>query len=278
MGQFRPTMMHRIWALPDEVRNSYDLSSLQIVFHMAAPMPPWLKEEWIEWLGPEKIYELYGGTERQGACVSLASNGWRQGLGRQDRRKRALEDHWRGRQRCCARGERRDLLFANEGAGSTYHYLGAEPKRRPTAGNRSAILAGSDAEGYLYLGDRLADMILRAAPTSIRPRSKPPSWRIRKSVPASPSLARSGIRTTRPRHLELNRGTMPNRSSTAWAASADQLSRYKHPESFESSTSARATMPARSAARCCATSRGVAEEGRAFRIMPSYMAAKRSSG
>jgi bile acid-coenzyme A ligase len=34
---FVPTMMHRIWALPDAVRNGYDLSSLQIVFHMAAP-------------------------------------------------------------------------------------------------------------------------------------------------------------------------------------------------------------------------------------------------
>jgi bile acid-coenzyme A ligase len=66
---FVPTMMHRIWALPDEVRNAYDLSSLQIVFHMAAPMPPWLKEKWIEWLGPERIYELYGGTERQGATI-----------------------------------------------------------------------------------------------------------------------------------------------------------------------------------------------------------------
>src|SRR5258708_20733849 len=66
---FVPTMMHRIWALPEEVRNAYDLSSLQIVFHMAAPMPPWLKEKWIEWLGPEKIHELYGGTDRQGAPV-----------------------------------------------------------------------------------------------------------------------------------------------------------------------------------------------------------------
>ena len=37
---FVPTMMHRIWTLPDAVRNGYDLSSLQIVFHMAAPMPP----------------------------------------------------------------------------------------------------------------------------------------------------------------------------------------------------------------------------------------------
>ncbi len=48
---FVPTMMHRIWALPEDVRNSYDLSSLQTVFHMAAPMPPWLKENWIAWRG-----------------------------------------------------------------------------------------------------------------------------------------------------------------------------------------------------------------------------------
>ena len=75
---FVPTMMHRIWALPDEVRNAYDLSSLQIVFHMAAPMPPWLKEKWIEWLGPERIYELYGGTERQGATIISGTEwGWR---------------------------------------------------------------------------------------------------------------------------------------------------------------------------------------------------------
>ena len=66
---FVPTMMHRIWSLPEAVRNRYDVSSLEIVFHMAAPMPPWLKEKWIEWLGPERIWELYGGTERQGTTV-----------------------------------------------------------------------------------------------------------------------------------------------------------------------------------------------------------------
>jgi len=52
---FVPTMMHRIWALPEAVRNACDLSSLKVVFHMAAPMPPWLKEKWIEWLGAERI-------------------------------------------------------------------------------------------------------------------------------------------------------------------------------------------------------------------------------
>ena len=30
--------------------------------HMSAPCPPWLKEAWITWLGPERVHELYGGT------------------------------------------------------------------------------------------------------------------------------------------------------------------------------------------------------------------------
>ena len=53
MNGFVPTMMHRIWSLPEEVRHRYDVSSLKTVFHMAAPMPLWLKEKWIEWLGPD---------------------------------------------------------------------------------------------------------------------------------------------------------------------------------------------------------------------------------
>ncbi|MBA2607776.1 MAG: AMP-binding protein, partial [Actinobacteria bacterium] len=64
-----PTMMKRIWRLPTEERESYDMSSLRIVWHLAEPCPEWLKQAWIDWLGPEKIVELYGGTEGQLACV-----------------------------------------------------------------------------------------------------------------------------------------------------------------------------------------------------------------
>ena len=61
-----PTMMKRIWRLPPEdVRDRYDLSSLRLVWHLAEPCPAWLKEAWIDWLGPERIFELYGGTEGQ---------------------------------------------------------------------------------------------------------------------------------------------------------------------------------------------------------------------
>ena len=64
-----PTMMLRIWRLGEEVRARYDLSSLQTLWHFAAPCPVWLKEDWIEWLGGERIYELYAGTELQAMTV-----------------------------------------------------------------------------------------------------------------------------------------------------------------------------------------------------------------
>jgi bile acid-coenzyme A ligase len=62
-------MMHRILSLPSETRAAFDVTSLRIVFHMASSMPRWLKQAWIDWLGPERIWELYGGTERQGATI-----------------------------------------------------------------------------------------------------------------------------------------------------------------------------------------------------------------
>ena len=64
-----PTMMQRIWKLPDDVKFSYDLTSLERAFHLAEPCPPWLKEVWIEWIGAEALWELYGGTEGQSSTV-----------------------------------------------------------------------------------------------------------------------------------------------------------------------------------------------------------------
>jgi bile acid-coenzyme A ligase len=61
---FVPTMMQRIWKLPDDVRARYDVSSLRRVMCTGAPSPAWLKRAWIEWVGPEKVWEAYGGTER----------------------------------------------------------------------------------------------------------------------------------------------------------------------------------------------------------------------
>ena len=50
-ASFVPTMLQRIWRLPEETRNRYDLSSLARVVSSAAACPNWLFRAWIEWLG-----------------------------------------------------------------------------------------------------------------------------------------------------------------------------------------------------------------------------------
>src|SRR5437899_9908040 len=68
-----PTIIPRIWRRPE--RTKFDVSSLRVVFHMAAPCPMWLKQAWIDWLGAERILELYGGTEAQ-AITFITGDEW----------------------------------------------------------------------------------------------------------------------------------------------------------------------------------------------------------
>jgi len=68
-SQLVPTMFSRMLKLPAEVRSRYDLSSLETAIHAAAPCPPQVKHQMIEWWGPI-IHEYYGATEGLGfaAC------------------------------------------------------------------------------------------------------------------------------------------------------------------------------------------------------------------
>ncbi|MEO6571884.1 MAG: AMP-binding protein [Ilumatobacteraceae bacterium] len=70
-SQLVPTMFSRMLKLPDEQRLAYDLSSLEVAIHAAAPCPVQVKEQMIEWWGPI-IHEYYGATEGLGftACNS----------------------------------------------------------------------------------------------------------------------------------------------------------------------------------------------------------------
>jgi bile acid-coenzyme A ligase len=270
---FVPTMMHRIWMLPDEVRNAYDLSSLKIVFHMAAPMPPWLKEKWIEWLGPERIYELYGGTERQGRTV-ISGTEWlahKGSVGKIDEscRLRILGPDGND----VAPGESGEIFFLpNDGPGCTYHYLGAEPKRRADGWESLGDIGRLDADGYLYLGDRLADMVLRGG-ANIYPAEVEAALmahpKVRSCVVVGLPDPEFGQRV----HaiLELDSSTDAQALVDGMADFlSDRLSRYKHPESYEvldvmlrdDSGKVRRTLLRDERA-------GWLKQGRDFRIMPS---------
>lgn len=156
-----PTMMHRIWRLPASVRDSYDLSSLRLMLHIAAPCPVWLKEAWIDWLGPERILELMGGTEGTGV-TSITGQEWLEHRGSVGKLQpgstmKIVRDDGSD----AAVGEIGEVFFLpDSGQGSTYQYLGAEAKAIDGGWESLGDMGYVDEEGYLYLTDRRTDMIL----------------------------------------------------------------------------------------------------------------------
>ena len=157
-----PTMMSRIWRLPAEQRKAFDLSSLRVLFHTAAHCPIWLKTNWIEWLGPDRIWEGYGGTEAQGGCII----GGREALEHPGSvgkpfpgtQLKIFDDQ--GQE--VPQGEVGEIFFLPRGGkNSTYHYIGAEAK---ASGEWESIgdLGYFGPDGYLYLADRRTDLIICA--------------------------------------------------------------------------------------------------------------------
>jgi bile acid-coenzyme A ligase len=153
-----PTMMSRISKLTRKERSAHDLSSLHTVFHMAAPCPPWLKREWLAWLGPDRVWELYAGTEAQ-AVTLISGTEWLEHVGSVGRPlvgEIVVLDHDGSPAPAGQVGE----IWMRPSDGPTYRYLGAEPKRRDDGWESLGDLGWFDQDGYLYLADRLADMVL----------------------------------------------------------------------------------------------------------------------
>ncbi len=152
-----PTMMSRIMRLPEGERLARDVSSLRTVWHGAAPCPPWVKEAWIEWLGPEVIWELYAGTEGQGATFVQGTE-WLEHRG-------SVGKTTPGRFKIVGpdgeelpSGEIGEIYML-PGEVPAYRYVGAEAK--VLDGWESIGDMGSmDDDGYLYLADRRTDLIL----------------------------------------------------------------------------------------------------------------------
>ncbi len=155
-----PTMMHRIWRLPEAERDRVDVSSLRVLFHMAAPCPGWLKQAWIDWLGGERVLELYGGTEAQ-AITFISGDQWierRGSVGRPVLGEMRVLDAEGNELPPGGVGE----IWMRRGpdAPPSYRYIGAEARTRPDNWESLGDMGWKDEDGYLYLTDRDTDMIL----------------------------------------------------------------------------------------------------------------------
>jgi bile acid-coenzyme A ligase len=156
--QVVPTMLQRVWRLPDEDRLGRDVSSLEVVFSTGGPFPAWLKEAWAGWIGPDKVLEAYGSSEMYGGSTLVTGEEALRKPGTVGRPRygppRIVDED--GRQ--VGVGEV-GLIYFERLKEPNYHYLGAEStivNGWETLGDMGYV----DEDGYLFLADRRVDMII----------------------------------------------------------------------------------------------------------------------
>jgi len=158
---FVPTMMVRIWKLPRADREAFDLSSLSRVVSSSAFLPEWLRREWIEWIGPDRVWEAYGGSERIVGTL-ISGREWLRRPGSVGRVSEGRKIKIVGPAgETLPPGEIGDVYgLPPGGPGSTYHYLGAEPRRLADGWETLGDMGWLDADGFLYLVDRRTDLVV----------------------------------------------------------------------------------------------------------------------
>jgi long-chain acyl-CoA synthetase len=158
-AQLVPTMFVRMLKLPEEVRRRHDLSSLRGAIHAAAPCPVDVKQQMIDWWGPILI-EYYAGSEGNGStvCTSPQWLAHRGSVGRAAVGKLKIVDE---HDRELPPGGIGTVYFAD---GPVFQYHNDDDKTRGAYNRHGWSTLGDlgylDSDGYLYLTDRKAYMII----------------------------------------------------------------------------------------------------------------------
>jgi long-chain acyl-CoA synthetase len=159
-GQFVPTHFVRMLKLPDDVRARYDVSSMKVAIHAAAPCPVPVKQAMIDWWGPV-VDEYYAGTEANGFTAIKAA----QWLARPGSVGTSIGE---AKLHICDE-DGNDLPTGTDGlvffAGPRSFRYHNDPEKTAESRNKHGWstlgdVGHMDEDGYLYLTDRKSFMII----------------------------------------------------------------------------------------------------------------------
>ena len=187
-----PTMMRRLLDAPGI--EAVDWSCFRVILHGTAPCPQWLKRRWVELVGGELLWEIFGSSELVGTLIARGDE-WLARPGTIGRpvpgtELRLLDEN----RREVPVGEIGEMFMRTGGLKApAFSYLGQD---RPNVIDGGFVsvgdLAWRDADGYLYSADRKGDLIITGGANVVPPRSRPPSV----STTTSPTSWSSGCPTT----------------------------------------------------------------------------------
>lgn len=158
-AQFVPTHFIRMLKMEPSIRERYDLNSLKVAFHAAAPCPVEIKQQMMQWWGPI-LHEFYAGTEQNG-LTAISPAEWLERPGSVGR------PQWGKLHICNEQGDElpprsTGAIYFSDGPCFVYHN---DPEKTAAAANEHGWttlgdLGWMDEEGYLYLTDRQSFMII----------------------------------------------------------------------------------------------------------------------